>query len=45
MKIIIKNLDGKDVTNEYQHETLENLEVLKRLGLITITTCYKRREK
>lgn len=41
MKIVIKNLDGKDVTNEYQNETLENLEVLKKLGLITITTYYE----
>ena len=41
MKIVIKNLDGKDVTNEYQNETLENLEVLAGLGVITITTCYE----
>lgn len=41
MKIVIKNLDGKDVTNEYQNETLENLEVLVSLGVIEVTTCYE----
>lgn len=36
MKIIIKNLDGKDITKEYQNETIANLEVLKKLGVIEI---------
>lgn len=41
MKIVITNLDGQDVTNEYQNETLENLEVLVSLGVITVNTYYE----
>lgn len=36
MKIIIRNLDGLDVTNNYKNETMENLNLLKEMGVIEV---------
>lgn len=36
MKIIIKDVYGEDVTEEYKNESISNLETLRDLGLIDI---------
>ena len=40
MKIIIKDVYGEDITEEYKDESIFNLEVLKDLGLIDIEVKY-----
>ena len=40
VKIIIKDVYGEDITEEYKDESIFNLEVLKDLGLIDIEVKY-----